>query len=208
MEHYACLTSSTASTWGVPHILERNHSFLGMFVSVAILSVFHSLIYSFTSSDHVLTSFCEREVKVTQSCPTLWDPSSPGENTGVGSLSHLQGIFSIQGVNPGLPNCRRVLYQLSHKGSPTILEWVLCDPIDGNPPGSPISGILQARTLEWVTISFSNAWKWKVKVKSLSRLRLCDLMDCSPPGSSVHWIFQARVLEWGARAFSNYQYSW
>ena len=48
----------------------------------------------------------------------------------------------------------------------------LCDPIDGSPPGSPIPGILQARTLEWVTISFSNAWKWKVKVKSLSRVRV------------------------------------
>ena len=45
----------------------------------------------------------------------------------------------------------------------------LCDPIDG-PPGSPVPGILQARTLEWVAISFSNAWKWKVKVKSLSRV--------------------------------------
>ena len=44
----------------------------------------------------------------------------------------------------------------------------LCDPIDGSPPGSPVPGILQARTLEWVAISFSNAWKWKVKVKSLS----------------------------------------
>ena len=44
----------------------------------------------------------------------------------------------------------------------------LCDPIDGSPPGSPIPGILKARTLEWVAISFSNAWKWKVKVKSLS----------------------------------------
>ena len=43
----------------------------------------------------------------------------------------------------------------------------LCDPIDGSPPGSPVPGILQARTLEWVAISFSNAWKWKVKVKSL-----------------------------------------
>ena len=43
----------------------------------------------------------------------------------------------------------------------------LCDLIDGSPPGSPVPGILQARTLEWVTISFSNAWKWKVKVKSL-----------------------------------------
>ena len=48
----------------------------------------------------------------------------------------------------------------------------LCDPIDGSPPGSPIPGILQARTLEWVAISFSKAWKGKVKVKLLSRVRL------------------------------------
>ena len=48
----------------------------------------------------------------------------------------------------------------------------LCDPIDGSPPGSSVPGILQARTLEWVSISSSNAWKWKVKVKSLSRVRL------------------------------------
>ena len=47
----------------------------------------------------------------------------------------------------------------------------LCDPIDGIPPGCPVPGILQARTLEWVAISFSSAWKWKVKVKSLSRVR-------------------------------------
>ena len=47
----------------------------------------------------------------------------------------------------------------------------LCDPIDGSPPGSPVPGILQARTLEWVAIAFSSAWKWKVKVKSLSRVR-------------------------------------
>ena len=48
----------------------------------------------------------------------------------------------------------------------------LCNPIDGSPPGSSIPGILQARTLEWVAISFSNAWKWRVKVKSLSRVQL------------------------------------
>ena len=48
----------------------------------------------------------------------------------------------------------------------------LCDPIDGSPPGSPIPEILQARTLEWVAISFSSAWKWKGKVKSLSRVQL------------------------------------
>ena len=50
----------------------------------------------------------------------------------------------------------------------------LCDPVDSTPPGSPIPGILQARTLEWVAISFSNAGKWKVKVKSLSRVRLLE----------------------------------
>ena len=48
----------------------------------------------------------------------------------------------------------------------------LCDPIDGSPPGSPVPGILQARTLEWVAISFSNVWNWRVKVKLLSRVRL------------------------------------
>ena len=48
----------------------------------------------------------------------------------------------------------------------------LCDPIDGSPPGSPIPGTLQARTLEWAAISFSNAWKWKVRVKSLSHVWL------------------------------------
>ena len=58
----------------------------------------------------------------------------------------------------------------------------LCDPIDGSPSGSPVPGILQARILEWVAISFS--------------------MDCSLPGSSTHGIFQARVLEWVAIAFS------
>ena len=50
----------------------------------------------------------------------------------------------------------------------------LCNPIDGSPPGSPVPGILQARTLEWVAISFSNAWKWIVKVKSLSHVQLLE----------------------------------
>ena len=63
----------------------------------------------------------------------------------------------------------------------------LCNPIDSSPPGSPVSGILQARTLEWVAISFSNAWKWKVKSESevaQSCPTLSDPMDCSLPGSS------------------------
>ena len=53
---------------------------------------------------------------------SLWN--SPGQKTGVGSLSLLQGIFRTQRSNPGLPRYRRILYQLSHKGSPRILEWV------------------------------------------------------------------------------------
>ena len=71
--------------------------------------------------------FMKRE---SQSCPTLqpsglytpWD--SPGQKTGVDSHSLLQGIFPTQGLNPGLPHCRRILYQLSHQGSPKILECV------------------------------------------------------------------------------------
>ena len=53
-----------------------------------------------------------------------------------------------------------------------LLQWcpTLCNPMDCSPPGSPVPGILQARTLEWVAISFSNARKWKAKVKSLSRV--------------------------------------
>ena len=81
---------------------------------------------------------------------------------------------------------------------------ILCDPIDGSSPGSPVPGILQARTLEWFAISFSNAWKWKVKVKSLGHVQLLDTpWTAGQPGSSIHGIFQARVLEWVAIAVSN-----
>ena len=75
--------------------------------------------------------------KLLQSCPTLWDPiycdlpgssvhgDSPGKNTAVGCHVLLQGIFLTQGLNPGLPHCRQILYHLSHEGSPRILEWVV-----------------------------------------------------------------------------------
>ena len=69
------------------------------------------------------------KVKVAQSCLTLCDSmdyawNSPGQNTGVGSLSLLQGMFPTQGLNPGLPHCRQILYTLSHKGSPRTLQSV------------------------------------------------------------------------------------
>ena len=67
----------------------------------------------------------------------------------------------------------------------------LCNPIDGSPPGSPVPGILQARTLEWAAISFSNAWKWKVKVKSLSRVRLF-----TTPWTAAHQAPLSMGLTW------------
>ena len=83
----------------------------------------------------------------------------------------------------------------------------LCNPIDGSPPGSPVPGILQARILEWVAISFSYAWKGKVKVKSC--LTPSDPVDCSLPGSSIHGTFPARILEWVAISFSNaWKWKW
>ena len=80
----------------------------------------------------------------------LYSPwNSPGQNTGIGSLSLLQGIFLTQQLNPGLPHCRWILYQLSHKGSPRILEWVaIPSPADLPDPGiKPGSPALQADSL-------------------------------------------------------------
>ena len=68
---------------------------------------------------------------------------------------------------------RQISYDITSAAAKLLQSCpTLCDPIDGGPPGSCIPGILQARTLEWVAISFSNAWKWKVKVKSLSCVQL------------------------------------
>ena len=79
----------------------------------------------------------------------------------------------------------------------------LCDPIDSSPAGSPIPGILQARTLEWGAISFSNAWKWKVKVKSISRVQLlatpwtAAYQALLPMGFSRQEYWNGVPLEWG-----------
>ena len=89
------------------------------------------------------------QVKVVQSCltdslrPHGYSPwNSLGQNTGVGSLSLLQRILPTQGSNPGLLHCRWILYQLSHKGSPRILDWVAY-------PFSSISS--QPRNQTWVS---------------------------------------------------------
>ena len=111
--------------------------------------------------------FQDRNQPTKISCTSMWSEScsvvsnslrphglyrpwnSPHQNTGVGSHSLLQGIFPTQGSNPGLPHRRWILYQLSHKGSPRILEWVAChSPADLPNPGIELgSPALQANSL-------------------------------------------------------------
>ena len=81
------------------------------------------------------------------------------------------------------------LYETLYAAAPAKLLQscpTLCDSIDGSPPGFPVPGILQARTLEWVAISFSDAWKWKVKVKLLSRVKTLYRYLLSPSGLMCH----------------------
>ena len=143
----------------------------------------------------VLQILSESESEVAQSCLTPCDPMDCSL-----SGSSVHGIFQARvlewiaiSFSRGSSQTRkqnrvsciagRGFYRLSHQGSPKHHAAAaaakslqscptLCDPIHSSPPGSPVPGILQARTLEWVAISFSNAWKWKVKVKSLSSVRL------------------------------------
>ena len=96
-------------------------------------------------------------LKIEPRSPALQEDSLPSEPPGkLSQREFLNFISAAAAAAKSLQSCP-----------------ILCNPIDGSPPGSPAPGILQARTLEWVAISFSNAGKCKVKVKSLSRVRLC-----------------------------------
>ena len=111
-------------------------------------------------------------------------------------LGMLKAVPPLQPPQPAYHRCCRKWYAAAAKSLQSCPTP--CDPIDGSPPGSGIPGILQARTLEWDAISFSNACM-HMHAKSLQSCpTLCYLMDSSPPGSSVHGILQARILEWGA----------
>ena len=101
------------------------------FYGMYIVYTYHNFLIHSTTDGHLSHFYLWKwkKVKVAQSCPTLCDLmdcpwNSPGQNTGVGSLFLLQGIFPTQGLKPGLPHCRWTLYQLSNKGSPRTLEWV------------------------------------------------------------------------------------
>ena len=169
-------------------------------------------------------------MKVTQSCPTWWPHglfspwNSPGQNTRVVSLSLLQGIFPTQGLNPGLPHCGWILYQLSHQGSPEPKEhhksqnllmfqhilsgthWHLLTSIDfiyWKPWG--FFGTAYVQWLVWVLHEVGNLKRdirlicWCLVAKFC--LTLCKLMTCGLPGSACG-IFQARILDWLAISFS------
>ena len=123
-----------------------------------------------------LGHYCHIKVKVTQSCLTLCNPmdctaprNSPGQNTGVGSLSLLQGIFPTQRSNPGLPHCRWILYQLNHKGSPLSYKrsnhiWLwIC-------------------TALWNPIS-----KWKETLKCNELVSRPELS--ASPSPDIYWLF-------------------
>ena len=147
------------------------------------------------SSSDALYSFCPHSFSPSGTFPVSELFALGEQNTGNSVLyKHTQYLINIHNkyllhnIYVCIRHTHSVLFAAatakSLQSCPT-----LCDPIDGSPPGSPVPGVLQARTLEWVAIAFSHAWKWKVKVKLLSRVSLNDTMDCSLPGSSVHGIF-------------------
>ena len=116
-------------------------------------------------------SFCLQSFPASGSFPMSWFFASGGQS--IGALASVLPV-NMQGWFPvGLTAAAAKSLQ----SCPT-----LCDPIDGSPPDSAIPGTLQARTLEWVAISFSNSWKWKVKVKSLSRVWLY-----ATPWTAAYW---------------------
>ena len=101
-------------------------------------------------------------------CPPPGDLPSPG----IEPRSLALQADSLPSKPPGKPHMHTAAAAAAVKSLQSCPT--LCDPIDSSPPGSSVPGILQARTQEWVAIFFSNAWKWKVKVKSLSRVRLFE----------------------------------
>ena len=119
--------------------------------------------YAFLSLGQILTSGMPRCVLclvTAQAPPGSSDHGdSPGKNTGVGCHALFQGIFPTQGSNPGILHCRWILYQLSHKGSPRILEWVAC-------PFSSRSFWPRKQTRVFCTVGgFFTNWQWELDHK-------------------------------------------
>ena len=123
----------------------------------------------------------------------LQDPWNVGQNTGVGS-SLPQGIFPTQGWNSGLPHCRQILYQVSHKGSPRTLEWVAF------PFSSGSSRPRNQTRLSCIAGGFYTNWAIR-EDPTVKVTQSCPTL-CNPMDYMVHGILQARILEWVAIPFS------
>ena len=115
----------------------------------------------------------------------LWSPwNSPGQNTGECSLSLLQGIFPTQGSNPGFPHCRQMLYQLSHKGSQRILEWV------AYPFSSTYSWLWNWNRVSCIAGRFFTNWairEAQVSTRNTNKLDKLDEKDKSLPCKTESW---------------------
>ena len=154
------VTHSSILAWKIPHTEEPGElRFMG---SQRVRHDCAPHCQASVPCDQLLLSFAPRSSRAT----LLW-----GRQSGCLECSSLTfrapATAKPPSYCPGLPWWFAAGTAKSFQSGPP-----LCNPIDGSPPGSPIPGILQARTLESVAISFSNAWKWKVKVKSLSRVQL------------------------------------
>ena len=144
----------------------------------------------------------------------LYSPwNSPGQNTGVGSLSLLpllQGIFPTQGSNPGLPHCRQILYQLSHRGSPRILEWVAYPFSRGSSrsrnwtQGSCIAG---GFFTNWA-IREATVFKQSAKIRGLDRGQVCqgqerNMAGVKPYSAPLYHEFSPLLMLWISHQVSN-----
>ena len=130
-------------------------------------------------------------------CPPREDLSDPPDRTHVSYVSCIGRQVFLPQAPPEKPRSRllEILSGTAAAAAKWLQSWLTqCDPKDSSPQGSPVPGILQARTLEWVAISFSNAWKWKVKGKSLSRVWL----------SATPWTAAHQALP--SRGFSRQEY--
>ena len=165
----------------------------------------------YSSTNHAV------KVKVSQSCLTFCNPYSPwnssGQKTGVGSFSFLQGIFLTQGSNPGIPHCKRILYQLNHQGSPRIPEWVAYPSSNGssqsrnqssNPgikprppalqadslpaelPGKPLGGRELSKDLQNKWQPVATTWKYE-KIDDSNKMVNCIQRNSKLNHSKTFW---------------------
>ena len=153
----------------VSQILKSDMSLVWGCVCVCVLTLNHVWLFkipwTIACRDPLSTELCRQDYW--NGLPFSLPEDLPDPAIGLSSLALAGGFFIPETSGKPTWYVTAAAAAKSLQSCPT-----LCDPIDCSPPGSHVPGILQARTLEWVAISFSNAWKWKVKVKSLIRVQL------------------------------------